>query len=67
MTPQTAEYTAAEMTDSELKRALDAVNGKIAAASGAALRSLEVHRRELIDEQDDRRRIRSARLSDWTA
>lgn len=64
MAPQTAEYTAAEMTDSELKRALDAVNGKIAAANDAALQSLEEHRRELIDELDDRRRIRSARPSD---
>jgi hypothetical protein len=67
MTPQTAEYTAAEMTDSELKRALASVNAKIAAANDAARQSLEEHRRELIDEQDDRRRIRSAPQSDWTA
>jgi hypothetical protein len=52
------------MTDSELNRALASVNGKIAAASGTALRSLEEHRRELIDERDDRRRIRSARPSE---
>ncbi|MGA2828734.1 MAG: hypothetical protein ABSF03_21740 [Streptosporangiaceae bacterium] len=52
------------MTDSELKRALDAVNRKLAATNGADLRSLEERRRELIDEQDDRRRIRSVRPSD---
>lgn len=64
MTPQIADCTAGEMTDSELKRALDAVNRKLAATNGADLRSLEERRRELIDEQDDRRRIRSVRPSD---
>lgn len=64
MTPQTADRTAAEMTDSELKRALDAVNRMIAATNGAARQRLEQTRRELIDEQDERREIRSVRPSD---
>jgi len=67
MTPQTADCTAAEMTDSELKRALDAVNRKIAATNDAARQRLEKTRRELIDEQDERRKIRSVRPSDETA
>jgi hypothetical protein len=67
MAPLTAEYTAAEMTDSELKRALADVNNKIAATTDAAVKPLEDLRREFVDEQDDRRRIRSARPSDETA
>jgi hypothetical protein len=55
------------MTDSELKRALDAVNRKIAATNDAARQRLEKTRRELIDEQDERRKIRSVRPSDETA
>jgi hypothetical protein len=59
-----ADCTAAEMTDSELKRALDAVDRTIAAASGAARQRLAEKRRELVDEQDERRKIRSVRPSD---
>ena len=67
MAPLTADYPTAQMTDSELKRALADVNNQIAATTDAAAKPLEELRRELVDEQDDRRRIRSARPSDETA